>query len=780
MPTWRRRIGLALLASLLLAGGVWLFCPKPSLYGATAFSTAVYARNGELLRLTLTPDDRYRLFTPLDKIAPAAVEGTLLYEDAHFFQHPGVNPVSLLRAAWTTYIARRRTVGASTITMQLARLRFHIDSSHLGGKLVQILRALQLERHYSKHQILEAYLNLAPYGGNVEGIGTASRVYFGKPAEQLSKLEALSLVVVPQDPNARQPRPDGGPAELIQARERAFAEWVEEHPGDRGLASRMRLPLPARSIAHLPFRAPHFADTVVQRHPQAKRLQTTLDLPLQQLAQRTVSDYVAERRTNGIRNAAIMIVDTRDASVRAMVGSADFYNDKIDGQVNGTTAKRSPGSALKPFIYGLALDQGLIHPMTLLKDSPTRYGAYTPENFDRGFMGPVFAQDALVYSRNLPALSLAAQLDKPDFYRFLQQAGVSDLQPRGFYGLAIALGGEEVTMEEMETLYAALAHGGKERPLAYLESQARPRPGKRLLSPEASFITLDMLAHNPRPDAPALPPGSSRPWLPWKTGTSYAFRDAWSVGLIGPYAVAVWVGNFDGAGNPSFVGRRAAAPLFFRLADRLRARLPPLRRFRPSPADLNVRRVEVCATTGDLPGRYCPQISKAWFIPGVSPIKVSDVYRPVQIDTATGRRACPGSNAATRTEIYEFWPSDLLALFRAAGLPRRTPPPFDGGCSLTDTAATGSPPRIVSPQPTVTYGLRPQRLADEQLPFRAIADADAKELYWFVDGSFVGRGKPSQPLFWQPRPGRFEIRVVDDLGRADSLTMRVRLLPQSQ
>ncbi|XOZ34363.1 penicillin-binding protein 1C [Halomonadaceae bacterium KBTZ08] len=770
-----RGITAVLLAGAVLAASIWWFCPRPSLYGDTGFSTAVFDRKDELLRLTLAKDERYRLRTSLDDMAPAAVEATLLYEDEWFYHHPGVNPVQLVRAAWTTYVAGDRVMGASTLSMQLARLRFGIDSSSLPGKLVQILRALQLERHYDKNDILEAYLNLAPYGGNVEGLGTASRIYYDKAADELTRLQALTLAVIPQNPVQRKPRSGGDPGALVQARQRLFERWVDAHPDDANLASRVATSLPARERDELPFRAPHFVDRLLEQHESEGRLRTTLDPALQKRTENAVDDHLAANRDEGLNNAAVMVVDSRDVSVRALVGSADWFNDTIAGQVNGTAARRSPGSALKPFIYALALDQGLIHPMTLMEDAPVRYGAYTPENFDRGFTGPVLARDALIYSRNVPALHLASKLQEPDFYRFLKQAGIGNMKPRGFYGLAIALGGIEVTMEEVVRLYAALANRGRQHELALLQDNAKLRPGQRLFSGEAAFITRAMLADNPRPGRREWPGRDNRTGIPWKTGTSYAFRDAWSVGLVGPYVVAVWVGHFDGAGNPSLVGRKAAAPLFFRLVDALRAR--GVGTTPPSPEGLNVRRVPVCEPTGDLPGQHCPQTTRAWFIPGVSPIRVSNVYREVRIDPDTGRRACPGQHSDDlEKRVYEFWPSNLLTLFRQAGLPRRTPPPFQEECSLTDTAAIGDKPSILTPQSTVTYALRPDRLGQEKIPLQASADADARALFWFVGDQFLGRSEPDEPLFWRPRPGHFELRVVDDLGRSDRISLRVELI----
>lgn len=774
----KRRLKAALWLTAI-AVAVWVFCPKPDLYGDIPFSTAVYDQHGRLLRVTLAADGRYRLFTPLGAVAPAAVQGTLQYEDEQFYRHPGVNPVRLAEAFWTTYVRRTRRIGASTITMQLARLRFGMDSGTFGGKLVQILRALQLERHYSKREILEAYLNLAPYGGNVQGLGTASLVYYGKPAAQLSLAEALSLCVIPQNPSARTPRPGGGPAELDAARLRLFHQWTAAHPEDVKQQALVNLPLTARTPAELPFIAPHYVQEVLERAPPGFHgaLTTSLDINLQSLVERQARAYVAREKALGINNVAVLLVDYRDMGVRAMLGSADFADPAIQGQVNGTESKRSPGSALKPFIYALALQQGLIQPMTLLKDAPARFGIYTPENFEHNFMGPVTATEALVESRNVPAVNLMAQLKAPGFYGLLQQAGITDLKDEQFYGLALALGGAEVTMDEMLRLYAALPNGGVMRPLVFLPAESPRAPGARLLSPEASFITLEMLAQNPRPDALVLKTEAPDPFpVYWKTGTSYSFRDAWSVGVFGPYVMAVWVGNFDGSSNPAFVGREAAAPLFFDIVDALHHRQGDFARYRATAQGLNVTRVDVCAVTGDLPNRYCPRTTSTWFIPGVSPIKVSDIYRRVAIDTLTGHRACR-ADASTRYDVYEFWPSDLLRLFREAGIQRRSPPPFDRGCSLDAMAADGLPPKISSPQSTVTYTLPSDRVNSAQVPFTAVADAGTRTLFWFVDDLFVGETPRDRPLFWTLKPGNYSVRVVDDQGRADVRQMAVDLVP---
>ncbi|HZI16759.1 MAG TPA: transglycosylase domain-containing protein, partial [Myxococcus sp.] len=338
---WLRRVLLAVVGLAVLYAAV----PRPPLREELGFSQAVFDREGKLLRLTLSPDEKYRLWVPLERMPPALVEATLLHEDQHFRRHFGVNPVALGRAIWSTYLTGGRRMGGSTLTMQLARIRYGIESRTPGGKLKQMLRALQLECTYSKDALLEAYLNLAPYGRNVEGVGAASLVYFGKDVERLSLAESLTLAVVPQSPARRDPGRDAGA--LTAARLRLFERWLEAHPGDAGRRALLSEPLPVRTPEELPFLAPHFVSGALRASPAGAGVRSTLDLPLQKLLERHVRQYVERRRSMGIHNAVAMLVDWRSLEVRAAVGSADFFNEAIDGQVDGTRAKRSPGSALK-------------------------------------------------------------------------------------------------------------------------------------------------------------------------------------------------------------------------------------------------------------------------------------------------------------------------------------------------------------------------------------------------------------------------------------------------
>ncbi len=759
---WRRRAALCALAALgMVALRVW---PHEPLLAGQAWSHAVHASGGELLRLTLAADQQYRLPLRLADMPAELPEAVLLYEDRWFYWHPGVNPLALVRSAWASATGTRRQ-GGSTITMQLARRLYGIDSRSVGGKLQQAAAALWIEARYSKREILEGYLNLAPYGGNVEGVGAASVVYFRKSAAALVLPEMLALAVIPQNPRQRLAGV-AAPLALRAARARLWQLWQERHPDHRRWQADMQLPLHTQGRASLPFLAPHLVDLLLREQQQAQEVQgeidASLDLRAQRVLERVIGDYLRARADSGVANASAMLVDTSTMQVRALVGSADYGNAAIAGQVNGTLGRRSPGSTLKPFIYGLALDQGLLHPKTVLRDTPSAFGAFTPENFDGRFVGPLPAEDALIRSRNVPAVAVAAKLSRPDLYDFLQQAGVAHMDTREHYGLALVLGGGEVSMEELVQMYAMLANGGQWRPVTY-RGAAAPEQQRRLLSEEAAYITLDMLRRNPRPDTAA--PG--QPAIAWKTGTSWGFRDAWTAGVFGRYALVVWLGNFDGAGNPALVGVDMAAPLFLRIVDALRAeRLDPGPVPRALPADL--RLVDVCAASGDLPDQACPRVVPSWFIAGKSPIKRSTLHRQVWIDKDKGTLACrQGPNTVART--VEAWSSDVQQLMRQAGLPLRD----SSACGPSDT---DSAPRILQPLRGVRHLLRAAH--PEPLLLVAQAAGEARELFWFVDGALVGRAAPGETVAWKPSgPGHYTVRVADSNGQADTREIEIDLVP---
>ena len=740
---------------------VWIALPRPPLLDGISFSQCVRDRNRKLLRITLTTDQKYRVWTSLPNISPALIDATLQFEDKYYRYHPGVNPVALVRATFGLRPGGARS-GASTIAMQLARLRYHLLTRTFRGKFVQIVRALELERHYSKSQILEAYLNLAPYGRNIEGVGAASQIYFGKSAGHLATPEAISLCVIPQSPTRRALFADRDNRSL----DSALSGWYDRAKINRQFFARS---FSARAQTERTFLAPHFVQQVVAAEKGRDEIVTTLDLAKQQLIERRITDYVRTNRSRGIQNAAALLIDTRSMDVLAQVGSSDFFNGEIQGQVDGTRAPRSPGSTLKPFVYALALEQGLIHPLSILSDAPQSFGDYDPENFDREFVGPIRACDALARSRNLPAVELASRLRHPTLYEFLRAAGVKLPRSEALYGLTLPLGGAEVTMENLVRLYAALANNGELRPLRRTSRDPVALRGRRIIMPEAAFLTLEML-DQPRPEISRTYSDQAAPVF-WKTGTSHGFRDAWSVAVFNHYVLAIWIGNFDGRANGNFVGRIAAAPLLFQIIDSLRAGWPEPNQLHLPPPGANLKRVSFCAVSGDLPEPYCTQQVEGWFIPGISPIKLCDVHQEVLVDAASGLRVSRDDGTrGLRREVYEFWPTELLSIFRRAGVPRKLPPPFLPGTSAEWIARTGNAPRIISP----AEGQKILLTSAGTIALRAKTDADVREIYWFAGNTFIARTNPQDVVTWKAPPGSYELTALDDHGRAGSSAFAVQ------
>ena len=751
---------------LILTSIILKITAKPILEDVS-FSTAFYDNESNLLRLTLAQDGIYRIYSPLDEISPYLKESTLMYEDRYFYYHFGVNPISVLRAVYSLFQDNGRPYGASTITMQLARLKYKINSKSFFGKINQMFHAVLLEIKYSKKEILEAYLNLAPYGHNIEGAEAASAIYYNIPSKDMTLFESFALVIIPQNPNNRAPTTSYGMAESINSRKRIFPLWLEKHKEDEDLKSVINMEIMVRQPSHMPFKAPHLTDYLLSRGLRGK-INTTINLNMQELLEDTVKHFIIEHRNIGIYNASAILLNHETMEVAAYVGSADYFNNEIKGQVNGIEAMRSPGSTLKPFIFALGIDNGLIHPKSLMKDAPRQYGAYSPENSDRGFLGPLFARDALIHSRNIPAIELLTKLPKSSFYDLLYYSGVEKLQPEEYYGTSLAIGGFEVTMENIAKMYAGLANFGEEKCINYQTDLKCEEGSYRMFSKEASFLVMDMLSYNP-PVTDAF----QNDFIPWKTGTSYAFRDAWSAGILGKYILVVWVGNFNGQGNNVFLGRTSAGKLFFQTASALKYTMnEKYTRIFPK-GKLNIKKVEICAPTGDLPNKYCPHKELGYFIPGVSPIKVTDVYRSIPIDKATGLRACSYNEETTEMQVFEFWPSDINKLFKQSGIQKKQPPKFMPGCKINYIANTGNPPNILLPSENSVYSITREK---KDIYFRVTTDNDAKILYYFVDNRFLGTKAAGEPFFWYADIGAHTLTVTDNLGRSSSVNFTVDIL----
>jgi penicillin-binding protein 1C len=565
-------ISLALAATATLAALDVLF--PPPLHRAQQLSLVVTDRHDAPLRAFPVEDGRWRLAAELQHIDPAFIEALLAIEDRRFFHHPGVDPLALLRAAMTLLRTGRVVSGASTITMQTARLLEPRPRRTLGAKFIEALRALQLERRLDKQQILALYLALAPYGGNLEGVHAASWAWFGREPARLTPAQIALLLALPQAPEAR--RPDRQPLAATQARARLLRRMVA-----RGLLSPERAeeaaqePIPARQA--FPALAWHASDHIRAAHlaaPQAlaqpAAMRSTLDMRLQLELERLVQETAAHAGRDVQVAALVVALDGR--AVRAAAGSAG--RDRAGGWLDLTRRARSPGSVLKPLIYALAFEDGLVMAGTRIEDLPRAFAGYEPGNFDREFRGEVTVAQALQQSLNVPAVQLLAAVGAPRYAATLALAGADvSLAPGGDGqgSLALALGGMAISVQDVASLYAALGSGGEALPLAWTEAAAaanRAARGHRLVSAQSAQRVLEILLDAP-PPVGRMPARllAGAPQMAFKTGTSWGFRDAWAAGITGGHAIVVWVGRPDGAPRPGVTGRQAALPLLFELAE---------------------------------------------------------------------------------------------------------------------------------------------------------------------------------------------------------------------
>ena len=578
-PRFRRlkRLGIAAAAFVLTLTAANFILP-PDLTRGHQRSTVVLASDGTMLRGFLTPDDKWRLPLTLKDVDPAYVRLLLAYEDGRFHDHSGVDFTAIGRAAWQLVGNMGVVSGASTLTMQVARMLEPIPRD-LGGKLIQITRALQLETRLSKEEILDLYLTLAPFGGNIEGVRAASLTYFGKEPRRLTLAESALLVALPQSPERN--RPDRFPARAKSARDKVLRILSEKgivSPEDA--AEAMSDPVPTGRLA-MPFSAPHFASEARSDRKDTAEIRTTIDARLQRAVERLLTE---QRRALGDgADMAVVVIENATMRTVAYAGSTDFWGKT--GQVDLARSARSPGSALKPFIYGIAFDDILLHPETLIDDKPVSFGSYAPRNFDRGFQGTVSVRDALHMSLNVPAVSVLDRIGPMRLAATMTQGGAKLSWSTKLAGpsLPMALGGVGVSLEDLTMLYAGIANEGLARPLLRYADQTPGEP-HRMFGPVAAWYLYDVLSGSPLPDGWAMGRGIERSrTVAFKTGTSYGYRDAWTVGWSAHYTVGVWTGRADGSTRPGEMGRNAAAPVMLRIFELLPPE-PDAARIRPADA----------------------------------------------------------------------------------------------------------------------------------------------------------------------------------------------------
>ena len=754
----------ALAVLLLVFGGLNHRYPLPL---AADFSSVVTDVDGQPLRSFTNASEQWRYPISDTQLGDNYKALLIGYEDRWFYWHPGVNPLAILRASWQNFSAGRIISGGSTLTMQVARLLDPHERS-FKGKLKQVLRAFQLEWHLSKTEILNLYINRAPFGGTLSGVQAASYSYIGKPANTLSDAQAALLAVLPQAPSRW--RPDRYPQRARQARDKVLRRMAELQLWSQARVNDA-LAEPVVSLNRKPQRlAPLLARRLRSECPGCNQISTLIKRDLQQSVEALLRQQI-RRFAPGV-SAAVLVMDNRDGAVRAYAGSADFLNSERFGHVDMIRAVRSPGSTLKPFLYGMALEEGLIHSQSLLSDAPRYRQQYRPVNFSGGFNGPVSATEALQRSLNIPAVQLLEVYGPARFANRLRSGGLRLSGPGAQQpNIAMILGGVGTTLESLVGSYSALARQGNAiQPR--LQPQI-PQQTRYLLSPAAAWVTWKMLA------APLKQLQRSQQFhmrwpMAWKTGTSYGFREAWAVGVSQGWTIGVWVGRPDGSAAQGLSGRSSAAPLLFKVYQLLARNSEA-----PLPAPDNVTETMICWPAGtaaslrlNQQNNNCMRQHQAWVIDGQIPrtLHAEALQQTVWLDNQTGQRVEPAcSNAPMQSGNYSLWPRQLEPWLlpewrRAARLPT----------AMTECRYLTGEQREIQ----ITSLPDEARLmirSGQSLQLNLQAQGGSGERYWYDNGRYLGRSSADGYLIYKEVPrGKHQLSVVDEQGNADRLNFVVR------
>ena len=704
----RKNLALAAVAILLLG---YIFCLPRNLFKGVSYSTVVESAEGDLLGARIAADGQWR-FPPCDTVPERFATALIQFEDRHFRYHPGVNPVSLLRAARDNFRNGRIVSGGSTITMQVIRLSRQKERT-LWQKLIESVLATRLELRYSKRKILSLYASHAPFGGNVVGLEAASWRYFGRPASELSWGESATLAVLPNAPATL--HPGRGREELLKKRNRLLHRLLEH--GDispETYEAACEEPLPAEPLP-LPSLASHY----VERCPKGERSRTGISLPLQMAVEAVVNRRSDELAQEGIADMAAVVIDNASGAIAAYVGNSSTERQRPGRQVDIAASPRSTGSILKPFLYEAALQEGTILPRTLLADVPVNLSGFAPQNFDRQFYGAVPADEALARSLNVPSVFLLRQYGIPKFWSVLRDAGLSTItQTPEHYGLSLILGGAEARLDEVTAAYSAFVRG--EAPFS--DALAR-------------WYTFESLKEVNRPDQLDWRLIGSVRKAAWKTGTSYGFRDAWAVGMTPAYTIGVWAGNAEGQGVPGLVGARAAGPVMFDILNLL-----PFSDVWFDEPDGGVW-ADVCKDSGHLAGPGCPAVSM--LLP----------ERGLESDP------CPYHGSG------EFVLPPAMEWFY-----RQSHPEYTGARKTSAGAAI----QFIYPQSGAVLAL-PRQLsgAVEGIVFRVAHHRQDATLWWHMDNTYVGETTLRHEMLLAPAPGHHVLTVVDQDGSVASVSFTI-------
>jgi penicillin-binding protein 1C len=751
----------ALLPVALVAGLNALFPFRPAL----PYSTIIMAADSIVLHAFLSQDDKWRLKTELYEISPELKKAILFKEDKYFYWHPGFNPVAMLKAAVQNFYYNKHVSGASTITMQVVRLLEPRERTYQ-SKLIELFRAMQLEWLYSKDEILQLYLNLVPFGGNVEGVKSAAMLYFGRQPDHLSLGQITALTVIPNRPVSL--RPGVNNSYIEQERNKWLRKFKEANLFETQQVEDALNESFSPGKFLMPKAAPHLSIRLRNLYPQADAIYTAIHRAKQAKVEQLAYNYMQRFRYRNIRHAAVLVVNNRTGRVEAYLGSPDFYAEA--GQVDGVKAVRSPGSTLKPLIYAMAFDAGHVTPKMVLHDVSTNFGGYAPENFDRKFNGAVTAEKALAYSLNIPAVKMLESITLPELIRKLKLADFSGIaKQQNRLGLSVALGGCGATLEELTGLYASFASQGKYSALSWLASDTIGSVSE-LISPAAAFVINETLTQLTRLDLPNNYQSSySVPKVAWKTGTSYGRRDAWSIGYNQHYTIGVWVGNFSGEGVPELTGADVATPLLFEIFNAIDHQSG--KDWFRAPKEISFRLV--CDASGQVPGEFCENQVADYFVPLVSAnlqcTHLKTVYVSAGEDYAYCRSCLPA--AGFKKKLYPNFAPELAAFYEYSGKAYLKVPPHNPLCTKL---FSGQAPVITSPSDKKEYII--EEGSQTELMLSCNAGNEVTTVYWYINDQFLQKAEANEKLFFKPAIGDVKISCSDDKGRNTNINILVKKL----
>ena len=731
------------------------------------YSQIVLSSEGKIIHAFLNDDDKWRIKTELHEVSPEMRKAIMFKEDKYFRYHPGVNPVSIIRSLIKNTVRRDITSGASTITMQLTRMLSPAERTYI-NKFKEIIRALQLELHYSKDDIFLMYLNLIPYGGNIEGIKTASLLFFDQKPEALSLARIIELSIIPNDPNRLNPLQK--PEILYEKRIYWLNYFARKNVFSEKMIEDAMLEESSYQRSILPSIAPHLSRLLKMRYPDKSYIQSTIDYDKQMKAEQIVNNYIQPLKRMGISNAALIVINNTSKEVEVYVASADFHDNASQGQVDGIRAIRSPGSALKPLLYAIAFDKGIVTPKTVINDIAVNYSGYMPENYDGNYHGSISIEKALSLSLNIPAVKILDQMGVDVFVNKLSQSGFSTIHAkRHELGYSVTLGGCGLSLLELTRAYSAFASGGVISDPIFCKRE-NSSIIDTLCSKAAVFMITEILSSPKRADMPANFENSLYlPRIAWKTGTSYGRRDAWAIGYNSEYTIGVWMGNFPGIGVPELNGTEYAVPLLFSIFNTLK--IGSSEHWFPVPAEVDFRLV--CSETGQPPSDFCTDFIMDAFIPAVSKNTACQHLIEVAIDKDEKISYCKSClpERGYKKKYYKNHPSELIAFFQDEFIPYQKIPPHNPKCKRIYAE---NAPKIIS----LTNGMEYLLFKDgsQKLMLRCAAENGVEHVYWYINNKLLYKARATEKVFFTPSEGETKISCTDDKGRNRDIFIRVNYL----